>query len=66
MTNPKKARLRLGLSQSEMAAACDTHPMTISKWETGERTPRRPAARLIETLLWLKSTGMLDAYLEYF
>lgn len=66
MINTKQIREQLGLTQSEMARACNTHPMTVSKWETGERIPRGQAERLIEVLLWLKSKNMLSDYLECF
>jgi DNA-binding transcriptional regulator YiaG len=64
--NPKEARETLGLTQTQMARACNTHPMTVSKWETGERVPRNQAARLIEVLLWLKSKKMIDDYFDHF
>lgn len=43
----------LGLSQEEMARACNTHPMTISKWDRGIRKPSGQAVRLIELMIEL-------------
>ena len=51
-TNTKKARLKLGLSQSEMAGICSAGTGTVQKWDNGQRSPRGPARRLIE--LWLR------------
>jgi DNA-binding transcriptional regulator YiaG len=51
---PAEARQKLGLSESEMAKLMgNTHPMTISKWETGERKPRAQAAELLKLLVWM-------------
>lgn len=51
---PAEARQKLSLSQSEMARLMGgTSPMTISKWETGERTPRDQAVELMRLLVWL-------------
>lgn len=62
----KEARQQLGLTQKEMADACNTHQMTVSKWETGERVPRGQASRLIDVLLWLKSKNLLKEYIGKF
>ncbi len=52
--NAAEARQKLGISQSEMARLMGgTSPMTVSKWETGERTPRDQAAELMRLLVWL-------------
>ena len=52
--SPAEARRKLGLCGSEMARLMGgTHPMTVSKWETGERTPRSQAAELLRLLVWL-------------
>lgn len=56
----------LGLSVSEMAQALGVHRQTYTKWERGEREPSAATARLIETLIWLKSQKLLDDYLGYF
>ena len=52
--SPAEARQALGLSESEMAKLMGgTHPMTVSKWETGERKPRAQASELLRLLVWL-------------
>jgi DNA-binding XRE family transcriptional regulator len=33
-----------GASRAEVAASVDCHPITVAKWETGERTPRTEVA----------------------
>lgn len=66
MIDPKQARLKLGLSQSKMARACNTSIGTITKWDQGQRVPRGQAARLIEVLLALKEKNMLEWYLKKF
>lgn len=51
---PIEARQALGLSQSQFARLMGgTSSMTVSKWETGERTPRDQAAALMRLLVWL-------------
>lgn len=51
---PAEARQKLGLSQSQFARLMGgTSQMTVSKWETGERTPRDQAAELMRLLVWL-------------
>lgn len=40
----RRARIAVGLSQSEIAEACGVARPTISAWETGTRTPRGAAA----------------------
>ena len=64
--DPKEARLKLGLTQSQMATACNTSVGTVTKWDQGQRVPRGQASRLIDVLLWLKSKDMLDLYLNEF
>jgi DNA-binding transcriptional regulator YiaG len=66
MINTKQIREQLGLTQSEMARACNTSIGTVTKWDQGQRAPRGQAARLIEVLLWLQSKNMLADYLDYF
>jgi putative transcriptional regulator len=41
-------RALLGLSQAGLAARLRISVRTIQKWEQGERTPRGPAAALLE------------------
>jgi transcriptional regulator with XRE-family HTH domain len=40
------ARLRrnAGVTQAELARAIGVHPLTISRWERGQRVPRGPNA----------------------
>jgi DNA-binding transcriptional regulator YiaG len=66
MIDTKRTREQLGLSQSEMARACNTSIGTVTKWDQGQRIPRAQAVRLIEVLLWLKSKNMLSDYLKHF
>lgn len=61
---PKEARLRLGLSINDMAAACGVHRQTWVKWERAERDPDAAALRLIHALLWLSDRGLLTDYLD--
>ena len=35
----KALRLRLGLTQTELAAEIGVHRVTVAKWETGGKTP---------------------------
>jgi putative transcriptional regulator len=46
----KLARELLGMTQAELAKRLDTHIMTISKWERGERKPSGAAAMAIKLL----------------
>lgn len=51
---PLEARQRLGLSQAQFARLLGgTSPMTVSKWETGQRVPQGQAAELMRLLVWL-------------
>ena len=65
-TSPKQARITLGLTQPQMAIACNTTKDTVASWDQGRREPRGPSARLIELLLWLNSKNMLKSYLKIF
>lgn len=51
MMDIKHARAALGLSQEELAERLGLHQTTVSLWESGERTPKRPVVFFIETLL---------------
>lgn len=62
--NPKEARIRLGLSQSEMAKACNTSIGTVTKWDQGQREPRGQAIQLIKLMLWLKKRDLLTEWLK--
>ena len=51
---PLESRQILGLSQSQMARMMGgTSPMTISKWETGQRNPQDQAVELMRLLVWM-------------
>ena len=60
----KQARLALGLSQSEFAAAINASKRTIEKWEQGERTPNLLVLKQIRVMLWFHSNGKWDDYLR--
>lgn len=63
--SPAKTRASLGVSQAGMAKLMGgTSPMTISKWETGEREPTSQAIELMRLLVWLKVTYP-KAYTEW-
>lgn len=47
----KAARARLGLTQPQLAAELGVHAMTVSKWETGQRSIPEPVARLVQRLV---------------
>lgn len=48
----KEARRKLGLSQSEFAERLGLQSdRNVRRWETGERQPSGPAARLIELII---------------
>jgi transcriptional regulator with XRE-family HTH domain len=47
----KAARARLGLTQVQLAAELGVHPITVSRWETGERGIPEPTARLVRRLV---------------
>lgn len=51
----RRIRAAAGLSQGEIADFVDVRPSTVSRWETGQRTPTGPAA-----LLWLSLLEDLD------
>lgn len=62
---PTEARHALGLSQSQFARLMGgTSPMTISKWETGERKPSSQASELMRLLVWLhdEHAGVYEAW----
>ncbi len=63
---PRQVRLTLGLNQSGMAGVMGVHRNTWVKWERGEREITAAPARLLETLLWLKSKNLLTKYIKKF
>jgi DNA-binding transcriptional regulator YiaG len=48
--NPKEARLKLGLNQSQMARLMGVHRSTWVKWERGERRMNAAAVELLRRL----------------
>ena len=61
----KQARQTLGLSQTEMCNALRlTSVMTYAKWEQGASKPTSSAIASIEMLLYMKSRGELDGWLQ--
>jgi DNA-binding transcriptional regulator YiaG len=57
MTDPKQARLVLGLNQKQMATAMGVHRQTWVKWERGERRMNAAAVKLLERILETAKTG---------
>lgn len=47
----RSIREGLGMSQQELAAALSTTQATISRWETGQATPRGPARLALQHLV---------------
>jgi DNA-binding transcriptional regulator YiaG len=46
----KQLRRRSEVTQSELAARLSVHPMTVSRWERGERSIPGPVAVLMEQM----------------
>ena len=46
----RRARTRLGLKQTELAARVGVHPITVSRWERDEVRIPEPTARLLRLL----------------
>lgn len=61
----KSARIKAGLSQNALAEILGTHAMTISKWETGARTPDSSAVAAIKMIDWARSQGHLEDMINY-
>jgi len=51
MNEIKEIRLKLGLSQTELAEIVGIHQHQVSEWETGKRSPRKNTMRLIRFVL---------------
>lgn len=47
----RRARIEAGLTQAEVGAACGVSHAAISRWESGQRVPRGPAAKRYARLL---------------
>jgi transcriptional regulator with XRE-family HTH domain len=50
-----RIRLAAGLSQSEIASACEVSTSTVCRWENGQRRPRGAAA-----IRWARVLQRLD------
>lgn len=66
MNHAKQVRKKLGLTQDEMSRACNTHIITISKWETGTRSPSGPAERLLDLLSEMDGTVWMQWFRKRF
>ena len=67
MSEIKDARIQAGIpTTTEFARLLGVHPMTVRKWETGERKPNEAAKQLVKLLLWLycKHPEILEGYLH--
>jgi transcriptional regulator with XRE-family HTH domain len=53
--NLRDHRKRVGLTQEELARACDLHPTAVGKLECRERTPRLDTVVALSRALGLKS-----------
>ncbi|PUB82366.1 MAG: hypothetical protein DBP02_15040 [gamma proteobacterium symbiont of Ctena orbiculata] len=62
----KEIRLKARLSQAGLAEVFDTHPMTISKWERGERTPDGAAVAALKAIRWAVKEGKAEELLDAF
>lgn len=47
----KEARRSLGLTQQELAGVLGVHPISISKWELGEREIKRPIELAVRAIV---------------
>ena len=48
--NFKELRLKLGVSQAELARKLDVSAVTANRWESGKTTPSRMAKRTIKEM----------------
>lgn len=64
MIDPKQIRKRLGLTQAQMASACNVQLSYWAKWEYGERRPSAAAERLLELLVDLSDANQFEDYLK--
>jgi transcriptional regulator with XRE-family HTH domain len=53
----KEWRLRHGLTQRRLAVLLDVEPVTVSRWERGERQPQ---GRMLELALWALDRQMAE------
>ena len=56
----KRIRAKVGMSQSEFAAAVGISVATLRHWERGDRTPRGPALALLNAV-YRKPKAVLKA-----
>lgn len=57
-----EVRKILKLTQTEMARACNVSPMTVSRWETGERKPGGMAVRIMQIMIELNKADLFGWY----
>ncbi len=53
----KRLRMRLRLTQTELAAKLGVHPISVSKWERGVVPISEPTARLLAMLIQTSKSG---------
>ena len=58
--NIRRRRDKLRLTRRAVAEQLAVDPMTIYRWETGERTPTIPALRRLAEVLRVKPGRLLD------
>ena len=56
----KTARIRAGLTQSDLAAKCDIATITIRQYEAGKRQPRLETLRQIALALGVTVSDLVD------
>lgn len=59
-----RARLDLGMTQSDMARAMGVHRVTYTKWERGENAITAAPATVIRMLLHMQSKAVLNSWLD--
>jgi transcriptional regulator with XRE-family HTH domain len=57
--NLRDHRKRLGLTQEQLAEACDLHPTAVGKLECRQRTPRLDTVVALSRALGLESVSQL-------
>lgn len=62
MIHPKDLRTKLGLTQAQMASACNAPLRTWQRWEYGTRHPSGTVQRLFDVLLDFHYSGKFDDY----
>lgn len=64
MTNFKKARLKTGMSQKEIAITLGVSGPTVSEWESGKKTPSGKNLLLLSKLFDVSTDYLLGASSE--